>query len=47
MLRLTIYDYLLLGTILLPIIIIFITCSVSVFKDITKTNEEDDNADDD
>jgi len=47
MLRLTTYDYLLLGTVLLPIIIIFIMCSVSVFKDITKTNKEDDNADND
>ena len=47
MLRLTTYDYLLLGAILLPIIAIFVSCAVSVWKDITGTNKEDEDADDD
>ena len=42
MLRLTIIDYILLATILLPIIVMQILLVRSVIKDITKTNEEED-----
>lgn len=45
MLRLTTYDYLLLGAVFFPIVLIFIATAVSVFKDITGTNKEDNNAD--
>ena len=47
MLRMTILDYLLLGIIFLPIVATFVMLAISVYKDITGTNKEDEDANND